>query len=136
MNRGRVPTEGVQLVNRLQEILFVFEPATETQKLIHAETLRSFNLLAHARRERVDAATTALPDVLWWVLLPGAFACLVLSLFYRIEEPLLQYVCSVGLAGFIAMVLFVIFALDRPFIGDLAITPESYERVYDHLMKP
>jgi hypothetical protein len=74
--------------------------------------------------------------VLWVVLMPGAFACIILSLFYRIEEPKLQYVCTVGLAGFIAMVLFVIFSLDRPFVGDMAIQADSYQRVYDALMRP
>jgi hypothetical protein len=74
--------------------------------------------------------------VLWLVLLPGAFACILLSLFYRIEEPVLQYVCTIGLAGFISMVLFVIFSLDRPFVGDMAVKPDSYQKVLDQLMKP
>lgn len=136
MQAGRVPTVGVRMIDDFQKELFAFEPVTESQKLIHAETLGAFNRMAHDRRKRVDAATTRLPDVLWVVLLPGAFACIFLSLFYRIEEPRLQYVCTVGLAGFISMVLFVIFSLDRPFVGDMAITPDSYQKVYDHLMKP
>jgi len=136
MQAGRVPTEGVHMIDDFQRDLFAFEPVTETHKLIHAETLQAFNKMAHDRRRRVDAATTALPDVLWVVLLPGAFCCILLSLFYRIEEPRLQYICTVGLAGFIAMVLFVVFALDRPFVGDMAIQPDSYQRVFDHLMKP
>jgi hypothetical protein len=136
MGKGYVPTEGVKLIDKVQKTLFTFQPATESEKLIHAETLRAYNQMIVLRRQRVDAAKTALPDVLWVVLLPGAFACLLLSLFYRIEEPKLQYICSIGLAGFIAMVLFVIFSLDRPFVGDMAIQPDSYRIIYDQLMKP
>jgi len=33
------------------------------------------------------------------------------------------------------MVLFVIFALDRPLCGDMAISADSYQLVYDHHMK-
>src|SRR5688572_12837120 len=121
MNAGRVPTEGVHLVTRLQDSLFSFEPSSTRETLIHAESLRSFNTMAHARRQRVDAAKTGLPEVLWLVLLPGAFGCILLSVFYRIEEPKLQYICTVGLAAFVAMVLFVIFSLDRPFVGDMAV---------------
>ena len=135
MRQGRLPKEGVILVDRLQNDLFAFEPATEGQKLIHGESLRAFNHMVLMRRQRVDAANTALPEVLWLVLLPGAFACVFLSLFYRIEEPVLQYVCTTGLAAFISMVLFVIFALDRPFVGDMAIKPESYQIIFDQLMK-
>ena len=41
----------------------------------------------------------------------------------------------VSLAGFMAMVLFVIISLDRPFMGDTGITAESYQLIYDHHMK-
>ena len=34
------------------------------------------------------------------------------------------------------MVLFVIIALDRPFVVDLGITAEPYQLIYDHHMKP
>jgi hypothetical protein len=34
------------------------------------------------------------------------------------------------------MVLFIIIALDRPFRGAMAITPQSYELVYEQLMAP
>ena len=40
-----------------------------------------------------------------------------------------------GLAGFVAMVLFVIITLDRPFRGAMAIPADSYQLVYDQLMK-
>jgi hypothetical protein len=59
MNAGRVPTEGVHLVDDFQKDLFAFEPVTESQKLIHGETLQAFNRMALDRRKRVDAATTA-----------------------------------------------------------------------------
>lgn len=136
MRRGRVPTEGVALIDRLQDTLFAFEPTTDRQKILHAETLHAYNALVLARRRRVDVATTALPTVLWVVLLPGAFACIVLALFFKIDDIKLQLVCTVGLATFIAMVLFVIFALDRPFVGAMGITPGSYQIIYDQLMKP
>jgi hypothetical protein len=39
------------------------------------------------------------------------------------------------LSTFIALVIFVILAMDRPFRGDLGIGPESFQLVYDQLMK-
>ena len=136
MKRGRIPKEGVKLIDRLQETLFAFDPTTERMKILHAETLRAYNQMVHARRQRVDVSTTALPTVLWVVLLPGAFACIALSLFFKIDERKLQYICTFGLSSFIAMVLFVVFALDRPFVGEMGITPESYQIIYDQLMTP
>jgi hypothetical protein len=77
----------------------------------------------------------ALPGVLWFVLLPGAMGCIVLCCFFHVNNAHFQRILLVGIAGFLAMVLFVIIALDRPFVGDMGITAGSYQLVYDHYMK-
>jgi hypothetical protein len=133
--RGRVPSEGVAWMDRLQERLFAFEPATEGQKIIHAETLRQFSQLVQARRQRLDSVQAGLPGVMWLVLLPGAMGCIVLCLFFHVGHPALQTGLLIGVAGFLAMVIFVIIAMDRPFAGDLGIGPEAYQLVFDHHMR-
>jgi hypothetical protein len=60
---------------------------------------------------------------------------IVLFLFFYTEDAHFQGLLLVGLAGFLAMVLFVIIALDRPFSGPLGIPPDSYQLIYDHHMK-
>lgn len=133
--QGRVLREGVEWMDRLQAQLFAFEPASESQKLLHAETLAAYNRLIEVRRQRLDAVHTALPGVMWFVLLPGAMGCLILSLFFRIEDARIQAILITGLSGFVAMVLFVIISLDRPFRGAMAIPADSYQLVHDQLMK-
>jgi hypothetical protein len=133
---GKIPTTGVAFMNQLQSQLFAFEPETEGQKILHGETLAAFNRALQARRQRLDAVTTGLPIVVWWALLPGAMGCLILSLFVPVEDTRHHVVLSALLSGFVAMVLFIIIALDRPFRGAMAITPQSYELVYEQLMAP
>jgi hypothetical protein len=53
-----------------------------------------------------------------------------------VEDTRHHVVLSALLSGFVAMVLFIIIALDRPFRGAMAITPQSYELVYEQLMAP
>jgi uncharacterized protein DUF4239 len=133
--RRQIPSEGVQWMDRLQSQLFSFEPARESQKILHAETLRTYNQLVQQRRQRLDAVQAGLPGVLWFVLLPGAMGCILLCTLFHVERAVFQGALLVGLAGFLAMVLFVIIALDRPFQGDMGITAESYQLVYDHHMR-
>jgi hypothetical protein len=121
-------------MDRLQARLLAFEPSTESQKIVHAETLRAFNELVQKRRQRLDAVQSGLPGVFWLMLLPGAVGCLGMALFFHVESAALQTILLLGLAGFLAMVLFVIIALDRPFQGDLGIAPDSYILVRDHHM--
>ena len=56
--QGKVPSGGIEQMNRFQAMLTKFEPATEGQKLLHGETLRGYNQLIQARRLRLDAVGT------------------------------------------------------------------------------
>jgi len=133
--QGRIPHTGVEWLDRFQAQLFVFEPASESQKILHAQTLAAYSHMVEARRLRLDAVNSGLPGVMWFVLLPGAMGCLLFSLFFPIEEPRFQAVLVAGVAGFVAMVLFVIVSLDRPFRGAMAIPADSYALIHDQLMK-
>jgi hypothetical protein len=129
-----VPGVGVEWLNRFQAQLFPFEPASESQKILHAQTLAAYDGMIEARRARLDSVNTELPGVMWFVLLPGAMGCLLLSLFFHIEDVRFQAFLMTGLAGFVAMVLFVIISLDRPFQGKMAIGADSYQLIHDQLM--
>jgi len=134
--RGQIPTGGVALVTRIEEHLFAFEPATEGQKIIHTETLRSFNEMAVARRLRVDANREHLPGMMWAVLIFGAFLCLFGGCLFHVRNQGFQ-AFLLGLLGvLIAVVLFMTFVWDRPYLGEAGIDAGTYELVYEQLMRP
>jgi hypothetical protein len=133
--RGQTPGGGVERLNRFQGILIGFEPATEGQKILHGETLRAYNQMILARRLRLDAVGTGLPAVMWAVIVLGAFISLSASFFFRVEDARLQAILVTLLAVFMGLIIFMIFALDRPFRGDLGLSPEPYLLIYDQLMK-
>ena len=122
-------------MSSFQAVLDKFEPATEGQKILHAETLRAYNLLIQARRLRLDAVGTGLPTVMWAVIIIGAFIGLSASFFFRVEDVRLHRIEVLLLAVFIGLVIFMIIALDRPFRGDLGVKADPYQLVYDQLMK-
>jgi len=134
LRRGQIPSEGVEWMDRLQRLLYSFEPTTEGQKILHGETLRAFNHLVEQRRQRLDAAQAGLPGVFWFVLLAGAVAGITLGQLFYIENARFQASMLLGLASSLAMVLLVIFALDTPFTGDISISPRSYQLIYDQHM--
>ena len=72
--RGQIPAGGVEQQNRFQALLLSFEPTTEGQKLLHAETLRAYDQMIEARRLRLDVVLTGLPGILWCVIVIGALA--------------------------------------------------------------
>ncbi len=134
-HKGRIPQGGVERIDRFQKILTDFEPATEGQKILHTETLRAYNQMIEARRMRLDAVQTALPGLMWTVIFLGAGLGVAASYFFRVKDSRLHVFLVVLLTAFFAMVIFVVFAFDRPFRGDMGIKSEPYQLVYDQLMK-
>ncbi len=134
--RGKIPGGGVELMNYFQKTLIAFEPATEGQKLLHGEALRAYNNMILARRLRLDAVGTGLPGVMWVVIMVGAVIGLGACFFFKVEDTRLHAILVTLLAAFMGLVIFMIFALDRPFRGDLGLRPDPYQLIYDQLMKP
>ncbi|PYI90121.1 MAG: hypothetical protein DMF03_05615 [Verrucomicrobia bacterium] len=133
--RGQVPSGGVEKVDDFEARLVIFEPATEGQKLLHGETLRAYSQMIEARRLRLDAVLTGLPGVLWFVIVIGALVSLSSTFFFQVEDARLQRIQVVVLAVFIGLIIFIIFALDHPFRGDLGLQPDPYQLIYDQLIK-
>jgi hypothetical protein len=133
--QGKIPTAGVEQMTHFQEVLTAFEPTTEGQKILHAETLRAYNQLIQARRLRLDAVGTKLPTVMWVVVVIGAFIGLGASFFFKVADARLHLIEVLLLAVFIGMIILMIITLDRPFRGNLGISADPYRLVYDQLMK-
>jgi hypothetical protein len=128
--RGEVQAGGVALMDAFQRTLTGFEPASDGQRILHAETLRAYDHLIDARRLRLDAVDTRLPGILWSVVIVGAVISVSSSFLFRIEDARLQGIHVVLLSTFIGLVVFLIFALDRPFHGELGLGPDAYRLIY------
>ena len=132
---GIIPEHGVAVVDAIQSELTVFEPADEAQKALHSETLRAYNSMIEARNLRLDVNRDGMPFLMWVTLLMGAVFCLFGACFFNVSEPRLHFLFQGLLASIFAIILFMTFAWDRPFRGDLGVDSRPYQIVYDHLMK-
>ena len=90
--------------------------------------------MAEARRMRLGSVERRLPGLLWLVIFAGAFISLVSAFYFPVHEVRLHRVQVGLLAGFIGLVIFLIFALDRPYHGDIGLKPKPYELLYEQLM--
>lgn len=133
---GKPARGGVVFMDRFQAKMRDFEPKTEGEKIRHAEALRAYNLLLHARRLRLESVTGKLPGVMWVMVLVGGAIAMAATFFFSVRDLRLHSTLVALLASFMGLVIFMILALDRPYHGDLGIGTESYELIYDQLMKP
>ena len=131
---GLVPDDSARLLTEVQMRLTSFEPTTAGQQALHGETLRIFNELTGDRRLRVEAVTHTLSSVMWFVIWLGAAINIFAGYFFYIQDARLHAVTVGLMAGFLALVVFLIIANDRPFMGETGISPSAYQAVLDTLI--
>jgi hypothetical protein len=127
--RGQNIYGGLAIMNGFQSRLFAFEPATPGQVALHTETLSAYNQLIGYRRLRIDAVNNSLSGVMWAVIWAGAVLSVGVAYLYRIEDGRIHGALVAMMAGFLAMLLFMIVINDRPFYGHVRVSSDPYKLI-------
>ncbi len=132
--RGIIPAKGTVIINEFQDALIRFEPKTKGQEILHGETYRQFNAFVEARRQRLHAVGTGIPPLLWWVVFIGAGVNILLI--WMLDIKLLPHMILSGVISFyLATLIALIAAMDNPFRGEVCVSSEPYELVYETVMR-
>jgi hypothetical protein len=133
-HRGVVPLGGEHRLKVIRSTLISFEPATKTQELLHTELLRYLDEMMVSREHRMAAVTAAIPGVLWYVVVIGAF--LTIAFLWMLHMDLMPQIMLGGVtAFFLGIMIFLIYAMDHPLQGAVSVPPEAFRAVYDSVMK-
>lgn len=125
--KGMIPMNGIEILNEFQSTLTTFEPSTKGQEVLQGEMLSAFNQLAQCRRMRMDAVHHRLPAVMWFVIWIGAFISIIVTYFYHLEDHRLHAILMSLMAAFLGIIVFLIAANDRPFIGAMGLSPDAFQ---------
>ena len=94
-----------------------------------------FNRWIELRRARLQAVTTGLPAVLWWVILAGSAVTVASGYMFHLPRFRVHLILTVMMASLMGLLVFLIAAMDNPFRGEVSIGPDAFQLVYDSLMK-
>ena len=132
--RGIVPQNAAGAMNTLQTHLARFEPVTEGQKTLHADADREFTRIVELRRTRLKSVTAGLPVALWFVLLVGAFLSIALTWFFDMRSQSMHFWMTIMLSALLGLLIYLLGALDNPFRGEISVSPEPFEIMYQRRM--
>ena len=132
--RGIVPYGSGPKLEQFQADLLLFEPVTEREKIVVAESYGVFNALVEARRSRLETVTNGMPTSLWTLVILGGLITLTATLFFDTPSLRMHFWMTVLLSTLLGLMVFLIGTLDNPFRGKVSIGPGSLERVYQQLM--
>ena len=129
MAQGRSSPETWDEYDRLWRTYHEFEPQNEHQYAWYTESIRRMNELGDARRDRLLSVHSAVPSVIWTVLICGGAVTIGFSFLFGAPYAIAQALMTGGLALTIGVVLLSILALEQPFAGITRIEPRAFHQV-------
>jgi hypothetical protein len=132
--RGVVPTAAGDLLETYLGKLHGFEPETMREQNVQSEALGLANELVQIRRTRLLSVDGGIPEILWGVVLAGAAINILLVWMLDMQRHS-HIILSAMVGGFLGLVIFLVVAMDYPFRGTVSVGPDSFEFVYETVMR-
>ena len=134
--RGIIPRGNVLTVVNLATDLATFEPSSEEQKVLDAETYNRFNELVERRRSRLLGVTAGLSGALWMLVLIGAAINIAVTWCFHLHNQKMHFWMTAMTSSLLGLMIFLLAAMDHPYLGKISVSLEPFKLVYDDLMKP
>ncbi|WBO85122.1 bestrophin-like domain [Hymenobacter yonginensis] len=125
-----------RVLTRFQLDLLRTNVRTMSQQVLHGEAIETFNRLVELRRQRIESISSGVPGVLWAAVLLGAVITIAFSYCFVVENLRFHALLTSLLALMVGIMIFLIAALDHPYLGDVSVTPDAYQVVLDKVMVP
>lgn len=114
-------------VARLYRAFQEYEPTTEAQKAYYSQAVSNLGGVAAARRSRLATSQEQMPVLLTALVCGGALVVIPLTWVYGIRSIRVQLVFVGSVAALIGVSVLLVLTLDRPFSGDLTISPAPFK---------
>lgn len=133
--RGEIPLGVKARLARIGVTLYAFEPRTEGQTVVHAQTLVEFHEVSDLARGRFLLVSTGLPATLWGVVLLGGALTIGMTFLFVLPSLRVHAILTALTAAMIGLLLFLMAAMDYPFRGGFSVGPEAFEQVLEQTMR-
>ena len=108
------------------DVLQSYDPKTAREEVFYAEAVTHLNDVAAQRRARLTMAEQQLPPLLQVLAFGGALVLIPLTFLYGMRRLRIQLLFVASVAALIGFSLLLVFVLDRPFAGELSVSPAPY----------
>ncbi|AJF63831.1 DUF4239 domain-containing protein [Streptomyces vietnamensis] len=114
-------------VDEMYDAVEAYDPPTARDQAFYGEAVTRLNDAAAMRRERINIARNELPVLLQVLVYGGAVVIILLTFLYGLRSLRMQFLFVASVAGLIGFSLLLVLVLDRPFAGDLTVSPQPFK---------
>ncbi|MFI8962400.1 DUF4239 domain-containing protein [Streptomyces sp. NPDC053493] len=108
-------------------VLQAYDPKGPREEVFYEEAVGHLNDVAAQRRARLTMAQQELPPLLQVLAIGGAVVLIPLTFLYGMRKLRIQLLFVASVAALVGFSLLLVFVLDRPFAGDLSVSPSPYQ---------
>ncbi|MFD1140973.1 DUF4239 domain-containing protein [Larkinella insperata] len=110
----------------LRLMLLQLQPQTKLEENIYAVLDEDLSCVSDLRRSRLSFNQSHVPDLVWFILNTGSIMLIIFYYFLNVPSMKLKRFYLTFLSGYIAMCMFLVYRLDRPFAGREQISSKPY----------
>jgi hypothetical protein len=129
MRRGETIDEQSDELADVWETYLTVQPESRNEIAFFDHAIVRLNDLSANRKMRVSTGEASVPGELWVLLLGGGGVVMTFTFLFGTRD-LLVHALAVGLtAALLGFVMYLIFALEHPYVGALSVEPAAYVTV-------
>ncbi|MBI4860952.1 MAG: DUF4239 domain-containing protein [Candidatus Riflebacteria bacterium] len=129
MAQGAASPRARAALNDVWMIARQWEPGTSRESALFGECLDHLSSLRDHRSERVVGSRLAAPAYVWLVLFVVGALIIAMLCFLATDDVVHHALMAAVLAGTMALILTLIYELDRPFSGGIKVQPTAFELI-------
>jgi Protein of unknown function (DUF4239) len=130
---GRMVDQDSIHLNGLNKMALALHPSGQADGDLRPLLLQGIERLWNARQERLLAAQTTIPGIVWFVVIVGGALTVAFGSFLGAPSLRMKLAMSAVLAASGTLVLILIIALSNPFRGDFRVSTAPFEDVLSRM---
>jgi hypothetical protein len=130
---GLMVDQGSIHLNGLNKTAIALHPSGQVDSHLHSLLLQAIERLWDARQQRLLAAQTTIPGIVWFVVIVGGALTIAFGSFLGASSLRLKLAMSAVLAASGVLVLILIVALSNPFRGNFRVSTAPFEQVLSRM---
>jgi Protein of unknown function (DUF4239) len=129
MRRGETIEEESDHTTQVWDAFLKVEPESRNEIAFFDHDIVKLNDLSANRKLRVSTGESAIPGELWVLLIGGGAVVMAFTFLFGTRDLLVHATAVALTAGLMGFVMYLIFALEHPFVGALSVKPDPYVNV-------
>ena len=130
---GQGSSQAQDTLDELGRSIQEFDPQTMGEQTLYSQMLTQVVTLEENRGLRLLESNEGVPPLLWIVLVIAGILTVTFAYLFGMDQPRVHMLRVAVLTVVVALSLYTVRVIEYPFVGDVQVRPEAFERVLDRM---